>query len=328
MQINDTPINLCVNRLGIPLIETKYYNNAPYLKLASIDAAPVYSNVIFHAHDIVPMLNCLIDFYCEESDFAFVRRFDLPGIDQGNAIVNTTFCDKTEVNIKGKCIAGMTVARRYESKDKLLTLATLFGRYGKKTKVYLKNELFEHYVNDLRNGLNKFLKYHIGSDEFNKHFECDDEEVSRYLVDYLEALSAKKVNIATMTEIDDISVNTTIRMIKFFMKRQTKFDADFNALRKEKLGQGVNSWDKMMNVAFSTYSRMISDKIKILLKPNCIYSIGVVENEIGDLVAKFMQQYIDTYHKRPMMIENDFTEYDSSQSELTIHFESDILLLA
>jgi len=328
LQINDTPIDLCINRLNIPLVETKYHNQAPYLKITTIDNAPIYSDVVCYAEDIIPMLDCLIDFYCDESQFAFVRRFDLPDIDQGYAIVNTTFCDKTEINVEGKCIAGMTVARRYESKDKLLTLATLFGRYGKKTKMYLKNDLFNHYINDLRCGLNQFLKYDVGSDEFNDYFKCDPEEVSKYLVDYLEALNDKKIDLKSMTEIDDICVNTTMRMIKFFMKRQTKFDADFDALKKEKLGQGVNSWDKMMNVAFATYSRMISDKIKLLLKPNCIYSIGVVENEIGDVAAKFMQQFIDKFSRRPVMVENDFTEYDSSQSELTIYFESDILFLA
>jgi len=112
------------------------------------------------------------------------------------------------------------------------------------------------------------------------------------------------------------------RLISFHMKAQPKEIRGANYDTKDKAGQGISAWSKMMNVVFSGMTRAAAEKFKDLVAPNVIIAYGVSDEDIGKEFMKFNDVIFNNANKS---VAADITEFDSSQEAKGIY--SSALLL-
>lgn len=303
------------------------FSEGPLERLDAIKLCKIDDKVMFDIRDkfdlnrSIDVIGKFINIYGVASTFKTIRTVELPLVKQGKASVNPDIVCKPEFVESGKYLTEFNTARAYDSKDYFTAVKTLLGRYGLKTKKFNSDEINEGVIM-LEKGVNVWLKFKIDSVKFNEVMQTTQEEWSEAFIDYCFKLNAKK-NLkpdSLIKDISDIEQKNGLMAIEYFMKKQDKYDVDYDMILKQKLGQGVNSWDKMMNVVFATFCRLFGRKIRMCMSDNVIFANGLSDVEIGNRIAS----NIVTNRKegvRYVYAENDMEEYDTSQNEITIENE-------
>jgi len=322
--IYNTPIETISERIVVPIIDCDLYNDTE-LRLTKFEDRPFFNKKKISATEMLSKIDKVINVYGTGVYFNALRTLDLPNVYQGTAKLNMNVFSKLDRNIKGKSLLPYNTCRVYDSSDSFETVRTLIGRYGVKT------EMIEHFnkiknVECLIEGLNKFLKHPRGSEEYRVHFMFEYEDMCKHFFEYLKALDKKSLACDELDKnMDEFMHANGPAMIKFFMKKQNKFDATNEFYTRIKYGQGINAWHKLMNVVYACFARSYSQKLKSFLKPNVFYQNGDSDLNLGNDASFYINNYYVEHNKYPMQVDNDFTEYDASQNSSTIEFETLIL---
>jgi len=319
---------------GIPVTsETLYsdFSDGPIERFDAIKLCKIDDHVMHDKRDnydlnrVIDVIGKFINIYGTAGTFKSVRTIDLPTVKQGKAMINPDIVCVPENVEKGTYLTEFNTARNYDSKDFFTATKTLLGRYGLKTHKFTYEEINEGVLN-LERGANIWLKYKIDSKEFNSVMYTTQEEWSECFIDYCVKLNKKK-NLKPTTfdlDISDLDQKTGLLAIDYFMKKQDKYDSDYEMITKQKLGQGVNSWGKMLNVVYAAYCRLFSRKLRLCMKDNVIFANGLSDVEIGNFIGANIQKNRKE-GIRYVYAENDMEEYDTSQNEITIENECRML---
>lgn len=307
---------------GRPVNSTVVYGD---LSLEAIKAVKL-SDKIFHdmrdrfdLNRAIEVIGKFVNIYGVASIFKSVNTNVLPEAKQGRAQINPDVVAKPEFIDDTKCLTFYNTARSYNSKDYVGAVKTLIGRYLLKTK-NIENELVEPIVKELNTGLNKFLKCEVGSKEMCNILTIEQDEWISHFTDHMKVLSHKNLGAEKLShEIDELDHKNGLLMIDYFMKKQDKFDVNYEFMLRQKLGQGVNAWSKVLNIVFSAFTRCFSEKFRKLLKSNVVYANGMSDVDIGNEIAKHLH---NNKKKVPVQsISDDITEFDTTQSKVTVKFE-------
>jgi nitrogen regulatory protein PII len=331
---------------SLKLSELMYYGSAAEINL-NIIGAPIVDNHVYKEAEIKPQtlsLNAILD-NTKKSDVGtvigvldkFVNAFgmnycfnavnsrDVDGVVQGSANVNPDVFGKTEQIKSGFSFCDSGLAKVYDSADKLNTVKTIVSRYGKQSPTFNQdqiNELLKHQIK----GFNKWLIKDIESVEAKAILQPSPEEITNYFKEYCESFQKKKNFNFEKLDItfDETFTTTGLKAIDFFMKKQDKFKAAQDFFESAKAGQGVNAWNKMLNIIYCCYARAFAANIKLLLKRNVILCNDESDDKFGRAFAQAITEDRNKNYNL-QFLENDFTEFDTSNSEATINFDCFLL---
>nr|WAY16371.1 nonstructural polyprotein [Hepelivirales sp.] len=135
---------------------------------------------------------------------------------------------------------------------------------------------------------------------------------------FLQSLTSNESNPNKYKDLEN-NFNTEFnyhRQINFFMKNQPKEIRKDGFDIKNKHGQGVSAWSKMVNVILSGYVRYFSAIVPRILRDNVHLAYGYSDKDISALFSKYSREIGDRrYHK----FCNDFGEFDASQEQKGLH---------
>ena len=129
----------------------------------------------FDLNRVVEILGKFINVYGIAAIFKSVNSNVLPNVKQGKAFVNADVVCKPEFVDDMKCLTTFNTARAYNSRDHVAAIKTLLGRYLSLT-AFMPDDQIPAIVEELNSGLNKFLKYNVGSPTFIATFAVQQDE--------------------------------------------------------------------------------------------------------------------------------------------------------
>lgn len=212
------------------------------------------------------------------------------------------------------------------SNSSLQTVRTLAGRYGTEYQVQSKKE--EHFAyTQLYNGLLKSLYGNsFSSRKLKKDLAASRAEVLRHAYDYLESLGHKiGENTGLIKELDEMFDTDQDGHLAFFNKRQSKWKPADGFDASDKVGQGVASFGKKVNILFSAFSRFLLTRVQeILVKNNRNIHLATHKSEAGinDIYCSMLEK-----NKNPITnwTCNDFSQWDASFRRCFIQLTSTLL---
>nr|WAY16373.1 nonstructural polyprotein [Hepelivirales sp.]WAY16429.1 nonstructural polyprotein [Hepelivirales sp.] len=324
MNLYNPNIELIADRAKVSLFDDNVYSS-PEMRVLKVQDKPFFNKRKITATDASGPINKVLNLYGNGLYFDAIRTLNIPDMHQGQAKFSMDIFAKMDTNRNGRALLEYNTCRVYDSKDVLSSSQCLPGRYGLKTKILGHIQKTEG-VAGLHRGLDKFLQYPRYSDEYKTHFAYQFEDINMYFKEYLEALNKKNLAKGELDAGFDEYFHTNGPLaIKYFMKKQTKFDACEEWFEKAKLGQGVNAWSKLLNLVFAAFARFYSARLKNFLKPGVFFQNGAPDAAMGDEASLFLMNYYKKTGKLPKFADNDFTEFDASQNEMTIEYDCDHL---
>lgn len=151
----------------------------------------------------------------------------------------------------------------------------------------------------------------------------DPELLSAHFFEYMKALHEKQIPSALYQKDFDVFS----MYIDFFSKKQAKPDLRHLFEERLKAGQGVSAFQKHVNALLAPYSRLLAQIFHETHKPNVIFASNMPEQMIGSRLSELTCAFDDNH---PIAhcdnFANDFTEYDSSQYELSPYANSIVML--
>ncbi|AIF74285.1 nonstructural polyprotein [Bat hepatitis E virus] len=179
--------------------------------------------------------------------------------------------------------------------DRLSVVSTLVGRYGKFT-LTPKDDF------DLRR-LSWFIPDLSG---------CKPTEVE--YMQLVQAMTSKGQTGELVLELT--GDNKDCYRITFFQKDCNKFTLE-DPVQHGKVGQGISAWPKTLCALFGPWFRAIEKRIVSALPPGWFYADLYTE---ADLHAHCIAVPPGT-----QVFENDFSEFDSTQNNVSLDFECQLL---
>jgi 23S rRNA U2552 (ribose-2'-O)-methylase RlmE/FtsJ len=284
----------------------------------------ITDNIQVQVSSIMHTIDKVVDTVGVNTAFSAIHSTAIPLVQQGRAHVKPEALTRHHFPVTGRAFGDANTCKRYDSKDKFATVSTAIARYGIKSKMF--NSLSANVaIGQLKVGYSKWLKFDVGSIEFINHFKTTPEEVTRHFRDYVASMQRKGVKPSELEpNYDEMFINNGIATINFFMKKQNKFKASQNFFESMKAGQGVNSWHKLLNVIYSTYGRIYSEKLKTALKDNVIFCNDENDARFGEKFGAVLKDLQENSIKHTK-VENDFTEWDRCNTEPNIRFGAHLL---
>jgi hypothetical protein len=260
-----------------------------------------------------------------------------------------------EPNFVGKKLSAQSFQAIYHPKNKMQTVECALLRYAKATKHVprkMVEKYIDGFNYWMKPGYEKRIKNRMNVPLVQQRFVCaylrelqkkfpKDEDFSllseiaaagdpdasipitkdayqrfnckrdiKYLFD---ALLSNQVN-----KITDITKEWDDRyhsLIQFHLKKQPKMIQDKYWDMKSKAGQGVSAWSKMLNVIFSSFTRMYNEFIVDEVKDNVQLSFGMSDAAISKFFNKYAK-FLNSVNYAKIMA--DFSEFDSSHEEKAI----------
>nr|QXV86615.1 nonstructural polyprotein [Hepeviridae sp.] len=183
-----------------------------------------------------------------------------------------------------------------DSKRKSATLNTLLSRYTKRTKQLA--------AADLQNELT------ILQNVVTKYIPMDEPNGLEKAVAYAGALNAFTNRGHEISDLVDIDCWTDqgVNQVKFNMKQQQKASPDSDPLHKDKAGQGIAAWEKILNFSLCVWCRILEKRM--ISSEKFIFATAREDTD--------MLKILDACGADPQYeyVENDFAEFDSSQNNL------------
>lgn len=149
-----------------------------------------------------------------------------------------------------------------------------------------------------------FIQQRVTTDHLNKHF-----------FDYMKALQEK--NLPSTSIQHDFDVFSMY--IDFFCKKQAKPDVRHMFEERVKAGQGVSAFQKHINALLAPYSRFLAECMHDFLLEKVRFASNKSDSVVGAELAELWSTYLDQGYAQENVdkFACDFTEYDSSQYELS-----------
>lgn len=329
------PINIDQSEVIVdvkPTVENKNKMQEASVDLDAVES--VLKKVFIPANQFMPekVVNYGLNIINENADGKNLK-FDIKYVDNGKDVI-----------VRGKKMGRGTYQREYHGKNLFQVLNTMIGRYGKRSVGIARS-----YKNKFVSGLEKFLRPNyrdiIKANKFDSEkvwlhtveylkvlqtkypreyaavFDEQDMALHKKMMDDATPNSGKDflldvINSACLDQgkpLKDLEkefYSSSTRTVDFHMKRQPKEIRDPGFDTKDKAGQGISAWSKILNVFFSGYIRALNELFPKLLRDNVILAFGMSDAEISE---KFVQ-YADFINSRKYKKNSaDVSEFDSIQ---------------
>jgi hypothetical protein len=293
------------------------------LKLKAVLDPPNAEKIGANQSHIVDIFDrCLPKVNPNFANVSSYQNSNMPDIEQGTARVNLFTLQPKDDTVTGFKIPGFeefAAARSQFSNSARVSAHTMFARSGRKTPKMSEKKsqkIAEHFFASTAKFIFRDDKYPVR--KMKEYLRCKPGELEENLGEYIVKLQSKitgntetdKVNLAELQrEFDDVH-----QTVKFFSKKQVKFDPSVEFSSKAKAGQGVSAWTKSANLFFCSITRLLHKKIHELLKDKDATPIIIPTNEpdeqFSEQVAYLMNAVLNkkTNFK---MCNNDFTEWDA-----------------
>nr|AVM87265.1 nonstructural polyprotein [Wenling samurai squirrelfish hepevirus] len=147
------------------------------------------------------------------------------------------------------------------------------------------------------------------------------EDVFACFADMCARIQDKPTYAQIMRDLEVVGPHDAARhVVNFFVKTFGKFTTD-KAVEIQKAGQGVSAWDKEWTYIIGPWIRAMERRMVEHLRPHILYAGGVDNPTLSLKVATLYDPTVKT-------IETDFTEFDSSQSVVSLLHEVMLMLQA
>jgi putative hemolysin len=203
---------------------------------------------------------------------------------------------ETKKHTVHKFIAGQRV-KITRTNDQLMSLKSMLGRLTKKTI-----NLPESQAKTEASRMFKEVEQHF-------NWEITDEDRNNCFMDAVERFQERGHD---MTKLKDVTTWTerNVNLVKNHLKAQQKPYTDSDPLMKEKAGQGISAWDKTLNFEMCAYTRLLE---LVLVKRGT----GKIKVMTGKSDTDIMIDLEQDNEPDDLFVENDWSEFDSSQNNLT-----------
>nr|WDS50646.1 MAG: nonstructural protein [Riboviria sp.]WKV33345.1 MAG: RNA-dependent RNA polymerase [Riboviria sp.] len=210
--------------------------------------------------------------------------------------------------IEQQCVRhiGPKIAPDYRAIDKIGSLNTLITRYADKLENKPESEqhtlagkLFETFTMNA-------IKSESGLPQWSL---ITNEDRMEAMAEF--AIAIKEKNQTKI--IEEFELSTKMFRTQFLQKDQTKAKVKENSIFEGKAGQGIGAWDKTLNVMFCVHFRAAEKAISRSLKDEYLLANGTDDQRL----AHYMQT---RYVPGDPFLENDYSEYDSSQTLYMVRF--------
>jgi hypothetical protein len=145
--------------------------------------------------------------------------------------------------------------------------------------------------------------------EFNWSFSDDDLRLCFYdsILKFTER-GHDAGDLLDITNWNDQSANK----VKNFLKAQQKPSTATDPLTKNKGGQGISAWSKTINFQVTIWTRLLEQILTRHSKGRVVIAAGYTDEQMMTLLEGKRSECPNT-----PMFENDWSEFDSSQNNLT-----------
>nr|WPR18241.1 MAG: RNA-dependent RNA polymerase [Chemarfal virus 160] len=210
-----------------------------------------------------------------------------------------------------------SLVKKQVSDSSRRTVQTIIGRYALKNIAVTKRDI-QFLKSEILNGFSKAISGRTGSISAFKEYLANNRNnrhggINYHFNAYITSLQKKLGNNGKLKEMLDQPFNEFDECLEFFNKRQCKFDPKKGFDESDKVGQGVASMSKNVNILFSCYARYILDKTREFcrLKDRKII-IATHDSEVGlDATYTKMLSETDPETMQYKWTCNDFSEWDS-----------------
>jgi hypothetical protein len=242
----------------------------------------------------------------------FTQPVDLPPVEKGTLRVNLDTLIHKHRSFKGHMlIPNVAFVKNQVSNDPKETTRCLIKRYSKNLpKMSEKRTLIT--TNILIEALAKAIygnKDKVST--LQKDLQVSEADMLKYGIEYLESLQKKLNKTPELIKELQNEFNEYQETLTFVMKKQSKFDPQIGFDSSDKVGQGVASMSKKVNILMGAYARAILDRIRTLIninKKKIILATHDSDAGLNDLYTAVRQ----TCANDATWLLNDFKEWDST----------------
>jgi len=237
---------------------------------------------------------------CEYQD---VQKSDINYHGGGTAMVSTETVKDGEVHdTTARVVRRFPVPQRTKvtnARDSSMALKTLFERYTKKTRNLPTNELMTE-CRHLTHVLSHFVDLS----------PITEEEKQLAYGQAVERFQSRGHGVDDLVEIDHFS-DQGLLLVDFTLKQQQKISmaTGQDILQKDKAGQGIAAWKKTLNFTMVIWTRVLEMRLR-RAKRGFIFASGQTDDELAMIFDQL------TLGKKYQYLENDWSEFDSSQNNL------------
>jgi len=138
---------------------------------------------------------------------------------------------------------------------------------------------------------------------------------------FVQAAEKFEENGHNMSELLDIEnwKDMNVHQVKAFLKTQQKATTNKDPLTTDKAGQSISAWSKTLNFQVNVWARLLELVLTKQSKGKVIIATGMTDKATMTLLERNHQ--IDDKH-----VDNDYTEFDSSQNEVPGHIVDNALV--
>nr|WAY16437.1 nonstructural polyprotein [Hepelivirales sp.] len=121
--------------------------------------------------------------------------------------------------------------------------------------------------------------------------------------------------LKSFNQLNDDWYSNRSKVIDFHCKNQPKEVRGLSFDIKDKVGQGISAWSKILNVIMSTFCKGFESDFKNHLSDKILLAIDESDKDLSVEFAKRGHLYVDNKYRR---LDCDITEFDSSQNAKTV----------
>jgi hypothetical protein len=258
----------------------------------------------------------------------FNTTASFPAIESGALSVNLDLLAPPDRIFKVSTLyTSVPLVKHQISSDTATTIKTGISRYlkltpklGKKRMKIMSGELMQGFCKGIYGNKESFHK-------LKTDLLLTPKELQYHYKEYLISLQAKiNSNKSALNEIEQ-EFNEFDEVIQFCNKRQDKYTGEKGWDTSEKVGQGVASLSKRINLIYSVYARAMLHKINNLTNRNSKKQVifAVFDNNV-ELNKKY-RAYLSKSKKNRNWFCADVSEWDASYNEALADFMMEIMLL-
>jgi len=216
-----------------------------------------------------------------------------------------------------RIVPNISLVKKQLSDSPARTLQTMVKRYSKRTitmtpsdNTFLQSEIAKGLSKALsgrEDNYSDFLKF-LAENRNNR-----DIGLNRQLEEYYKSLDKKMGENSNIKKVIEKPFNEFDEVLEFFNKRQVKFDPKKKFDQSDKVGQGVASMSKVVNILFSCYARYILDAARLYAKKcgkNIILATHGSDADFDKLYKQFLNN-LPTNKLNHKWANNDWSEWDS-----------------
>nr|WPR17473.1 MAG: non-structural polyprotein [Avian associated hepe-like virus 14] len=288
----------------IPHDAEKFDLIAPVATTTIHPQCPVDKNVtVFDPSSVVSIMTRALKPH--ETTVCGINDTHLPHCDQDIKVVKAAF-NAPELTRNVRRFVGPYFAQTFRASDKVQTLNTLITRYGQQLKESSPKEVGKQV---------EMLKKNYEQLYIKEWSEITEDDIQIAIAEYSHSVKEKnQQDLMREFEMQKKEFNT-----QFILKDMVKAKVKESAVTSGKAGQGIGAWNKSLNTYFCVYFRAAERALIRSHHDYVVYANGYDDH-------RFWHRIRDLYNDESETFENDFSEFDSCQSEPMLEVTSEKFL--